>query len=40
VEADMLGVGYRGLLVGTTLLRSSSPGDWFADVAKLRVAAT
>jgi len=38
--ADMLGAGYSGLLVGTTLLRASSPSDWFADVAKLRVVAT
>ena len=38
--ADMLEVGYSGLLVGTTLLRATSPSDWFADVAKLRVGAT
>jgi indole-3-glycerol phosphate synthase len=37
---DMIGAGYRGLLVGTTLLRASSPSHWFADVAKLRAVAT
>lgn len=32
--AELLAAGYAGLLVGTALLRSGSPGDWFAVLRK------